>query len=409
MRFKLVEGESINIRDSEAFKHKANTTLDFQTEPNVTGVVVFNSKQQVLPHISNWLTEKLMSGLTPPGTVKTYAKNFSYLLDYLEQHRTLKHQKLDDALLYIQQHTFKEYFQHLRSEKGLASTTVSNRDATYQAFFEEFLCVARHNGKALRDDNPYEGGLIFGSPKSKLVEMCSLDELTALLMCTPHESEKVLVQFIYDSGLRRTEVTKVKKEHIDNALNSERHKIIVDEDTVSIPSEYKAVYVEGSKGRRREIKERMTLTSIHTLGRLKRYFANPRYRVTAKKHSLDAPAFFNTHGNPYTPGSVGKLLERLSQRAKKKGLIKRHIHPHMLRHGFAGSVLRSPDLGNHSVDKLVIVQHCLGHSSLKTTQIYTRLPYDIYGLVADSNGEILTRSQLMEQLNTKTKTKKVRA
>lgn len=403
MRYKLLEGEKINLEDSLAIK----LGNEIQLENEVTGVVVFNSKHQILPKISSWLSEKLRGGLTPHGTIITFAKNFSYLFDYLDDHRTLKHQQLDDALLDIQRHTLKEYFNYLRTNNGLASTTVSNRDATFQAFFNEYLCVARYNGKALREDNPYEEGLIFGSPKSKLVQMCSLDELTALLQSTPHESEKSLVQFMYDSGLRRTEVTKVKKQHIDDALNSEQHKLIIDEDTVSIPSEYKTVYVAGSKGRRREIKERNTLTSIHTLGRLKRYFASPKYRLVARKFGVEAPAFLNNQGNPYTPGSIGKLLYRLSKRALKKGLIKRHIHPHMLRHGFAGSVLRSPDLASHFVDKLVLVQHCLGHSSIKTTQIYTQLPYDIYGRVANKDGEIFTRAQLMEQLNTQTKTKKM--
>lgn len=407
MRYKLQEGEKINLGETEAIKLSYGNQLDVLLDTEVTGVVVFNSKHQVLPKISNWLTEKLRGGLTPQGTIITFAKNFSYLFDYLGEHRTLKYLQLDDALLDIQRHTFKEYFNYLRTKKGLASTTISNRDATYQTFFNEYLCIARYNGKALREDNPYGEGLVFGSPKSKLVEMCSLDELVALLQSTSHEGEKSLIQFMYDSGLRRTEVTKVKKQHIDGAMNSEQHRLILDEGTVSIPSEYKAVYVVGSKGRRREIKERNTLTSIQTLGRVKRYFASPKYRVAARKFGVEAPAFLNNQGNPYTPGSIGKLMDRLSKRALKKGLIKRHIHPHMLRHGFAGSVLRSPDLSTHSVDKLVLVQHCLGHSNLKTTQIYTQLPYDIYGKVANQDGEIYTRAQLMEQLNTKTKTKKM--
>ena len=275
MRYKLIEHESINLKDSEAHKC-GNTGLDLNVTHTFTGVVVFNSKHQVLPLISSWLSEKLREGTTPRGTIETFAKNFAYLMEYLEQHRTLKLQRLDDSLLHIQRHTFKEYFNYLRTEKGLSSNTVSNRDATYQSFFNEYLCIARRNGKALREDNPYEEGLIFGSPKSRLVEMCTIDELTALLMCTPHEHEKVIVQFMYDSGLRRTEITKVTKKHIDIALSSDKHKLIIDEQTVPIPSEYKAVHVLGSKGRRREIKERLTLSSIHALGRLKRYFAIPK-------------------------------------------------------------------------------------------------------------------------------------
>ena len=75
----------------------------------------------------------------------------------------------------------------------------------------------------------------------------------------------------------------------------------------------------------------------------------------------------------------------------------------MLRHGFAGEVLRSPDLGKDAIDRLVIVQRCLGHASIVTTQVYTNLPFDIYGKLMNSDGEILTRSQIMSRIWTATK------
>jgi integrase/recombinase XerC len=403
MRYRLIEGETIDLTKTVAAKKSVKTKIDLSEENKVTGVVVFNSKHQVLPHVSKWLTEKLLSGKTPPGTIITYAKNFSYLFDYLQEHRIYKNHLLDDALLDIEVHTFEEYFVYLKADKGLASTTISNRDATFLCFFDEYLTKARKNGNAIREDNPYEEGLINGTAKSKIIEMCSLDELTALLQCAHSERERVLVQFTYDAGLRRSEVPRVYKHQIDKALNTDSHTLILDEGTIAVPPEYKALYVAGSKGRKREIKERFTLPSIHTLGRVKRYFSSPEYRKLSKSFGIDAPAFINSQGRPYSPGSIGKILHKLSKRAMKKGLIDRYIHPHMLRHGFAGSVLRSPDLGEHSVDKLVLVQRCLGHSQLRTTQIYTSLPYDIYGQVADSNGEILTRSRLMELINSKTK------
>ena len=407
MRFKIIEGGILEFKDTYIFNKQIPTkNIEIPEQSAVTGVVVFNSKHQLLPHVSNWLTEALSYGLTPPTTIETYAKNISYFCDYLNEHNVFKKQKLDDALFDIQTHTFKEYFSYLKSSKGLASTTISNRDATFRVFFDDYLCKPRMNGKALREDNPYEEGLINGTPKSKLVEMCTLDEIQALMLCTPHERERLLIQFMYDSGVRRTEVTVITKSQLDKALNSEKHVYSLDENTVSIPSQYKPVFIHGSKGRKRETKDRYTLSSIHTLGRIRRYFSTPEYRKVSKKYGLSAPAFLNSQGNPYTPGSIGKLLHRLSKRAVKKKLIDRYIHPHMLRHGFAGAVLRSPDMGTHSVDKLVLVQHCLGHTFLKTTQVYTRIPYETYGQVVDLNGVALTRADLMERLNIKTKSKK---
>jgi integrase/recombinase XerC len=75
----------------------------------------------------------------------------------------------------------------------------------------------------------------------------------------------------------------------------------------------------------------------------------------------------------------------------------------MLRHGFAGEVLRSPDLGKDAIDRLVIVKNCLGHENLSTTQVYTSLPFDIYGTLMNSDGEVLTRCQIMSRVWSATK------
>lgn len=405
MRYKIIEGEKFDLKDTtKAFDSSSSDGFSHE-QVNVTGVVVFNSELKVLPYVSSWLTEALRSGQTPLSTISTYAKNFSYLIDFLEERRLFQYQKLDDCLLYIQEHTFKEYFAHLKNVEGLAPATISNRDSTFQAFFNNYLCKTRNNGKAIREDNPYERGLNYGGAKSKLVEMCSLDELTALMSCTKSEREKVLLQFMFDSGLRRSEIPRVTKDHIDEALRTNNQMYVADDNTIFIPSEYKQVRVLGSKGRNRQIYERYTLTSIHTLGRIRRYFSTPEYRRQTKIFGLEIPAFLNSYGKPYTVRAISKLFQRLSCRALKQGFIKRPINPHMLRHGFAGSLLRSPDLGVHAVDKLVLLQICLGHAFLKTTQIYTQLPYEIYGKVYDKNGEILTRSSLMENLNAKTKTR----
>jgi site-specific recombinase XerD len=67
-------------------------------------------------------------------------------------------------------------------------------------------------------------------------------------------------------------------------------------------------------------------------------------------------------GGRYTQSSINQVLKQL---AKKAG-IRRNIHAHLLRHSYATHLL------DGGVD-LRTIQVLLGHSSAKTTQIYTHV------------------------------------
>jgi integrase/recombinase XerC len=70
------------------------------------------------------------------------------------------------------------------------------------------------------------------------------------------------------------------------------------------------------------------------------------------------------------------LRKRLAQRAIEAGLPT-HVHPHMLRHSFASHLLQSSgDLRG--------VQELLGHASISTTQVYTKLDFGHLSKVYDA-------------------------
>jgi integrase/recombinase XerC len=77
------------------------------------------------------------------------------------------------------------------------------------------------------------------------------------------------------------------------------------------------------------------------------------------------PALFvSQRGTRLTPGQLRQRLKRQGQQA---GLAT-PVHPHMLRHSFASHVLQSSG-------DLRAVQELLGHASISTTQVYTRLDF----------------------------------
>jgi integrase/recombinase XerC len=65
--------------------------------------------------------------------------------------------------------------------------------------------------------------------------------------------------------------------------------------------------------------------------------------------------------------SAQSIWQRLRQRSRQAGLAT-PVHPHMLRHSFASHLLQSSS-------DLRAVQELLGHVSITTTQVYTRLDF----------------------------------
>jgi integrase/recombinase XerC len=61
------------------------------------------------------------------------------------------------------------------------------------------------------------------------------------------------------------------------------------------------------------------------------------------------------------------VWQRLRTRGQRAGVAV-PVHPHMLRHSFASHVLQSSG-------DLRAVQELLGHASISTTQVYTRLDF----------------------------------
>ena len=90
------------------------------------------------------------------------------------------------------------------------------------------------------------------------------------------------------------------------------------------------------------------------LNTLRKYYAENRAAIKKSGYF-----FVNGRGNRYTEQSIRLMLKKYTAQAG----IERNITPHMFRHSFATYLIEE------GVD-ISCVQRILGHSSIKTTQIY---------------------------------------
>jgi integrase/recombinase XerC len=148
--------------------------------------------------------------------------------------------------------------------------------------------------------------------------------------------EQAMVELLYSSGLRLSELIQLNLEHLDLSQG--------------------LVTVLG-KGRK---------TRIVPIGQAahEALIAWLVLRPKTLKDPQETALFIGPRGTRY---SARTLQDRLAKRAQALGLAE-HVHPHMLRHSCASHVLQSSS-------DLRGVQELLGHASIASTQIYTHLDF----------------------------------
>lgn len=146
---------------------------------------------------------------------------------------------------------------------------------------------------------------------------------------------KAILELMYASGLR-----------ISETINLKLYDIDLENDIVRVLG-------KGSK-------ERIVPIGTVAVNALNKYINE--YREKMLKNKKSDYLFLNNHGSKITRQGLFKNLKSI---LKEKG-IEKDVSPHTLRHSFATHLL------NNGAD-LRSIQELLGHSSIKTTQIYTHV------------------------------------
>ena len=195
-------------------------------------------------------------------------------------------------------------------------------------------------GRARPDGgNPAE---LLASPKlpQRLPRALKPADVSALLdripASTPLEQrDRALFELAYACGLRAEE--------------------LIDLDVGSIDFDAEQVRVEGKGG-----KTRFVPVGEHALRALTRYLE--RARGTLEAGTGEPALFLSKTGRRLSTSDVRRRLRTWARHAASQGAV----HPHALRHSFATHLL------DGGAD-LRAIQALLGHASISTTQVYTRV------------------------------------
>jgi integrase/recombinase XerC len=256
-------------------------------------------------------------------TIRNYSTDLYQLDDYLQQ------QLGGLAAVNLTPVILRSWLAGLK-ENGLEARSINRKISAARSFFRF------HQRNGLMESNPAVSLKIMKTGK-RLPSFLKEDQTEELMATEVDDSwksmtGKLLLEILYNSGMRVSEVVSLKEKHIDTLRSAVK------------------VLGKGNKERIIPLKPEMLKQIIS-------------YRDSKKKEFEDFDTEYllvNSKGKKlntqYAYRSVRKLVGQLATTSRK--------HPHLMRHTFA------TQMANNGAD-LNAIKELLGHSSLAATQVYT--------------------------------------
>lgn len=164
----------------------------------------------------------------------------------------------------------------------------------------------------------------------KLPVVLTRAELKELFKATKAGRNRLILEFLYSTGCRVSEATKIKVDDLELAEGIAR--------------------VKGGKGN----KDRIIVLSKEWASEIKKYLKRKKIKSEF--------VFSKKNGKPISSDTIQRMIKKAAAKAK----ITKDVTPHKLRHSFGTHLLENGE----NIRK---IQELLGHSNLSTTQIYTKV------------------------------------
>lgn len=212
----------------------------------------------------------------------------------------------------------RNYILYLIEKRKLSKATQNQAINAIKFFYEKVLGQDR---KVYQLERPMRDKV--------LPEILSEDEVLDIFSVDMNKKHRLMLMLIYSGGLRRSELLNLRKGDVDLKRG--------------------LMLVKGAKGR----KDRQTVLAKSVRPLVEEYFKewSPKYW------------FFEGLGHQQYSATS---LQNIFRKAVAKAGIRKEVHLHTLRHSFATHLLESGTSTRY-------IQELLGHTSPKTTEIYTQV------------------------------------
>ncbi|MFH1276263.1 MAG: tyrosine-type recombinase/integrase [Candidatus Woesearchaeota archaeon] len=244
------------------------------------------------------------------GTIKAYVYYNEHFLNFIGK-----------SPLQVTQEDLKKYLLYLTNRNKSSSTVNLAHNALN--FYYTTILKRKFN-------------IPFQKREHKIQYIASLNDIKKMITVTKNIKHKLMIEMLYCSGVRRSELVKIKLKDIDY--------------------ERKLIFIRNGKGK----KDRFTVISDLILFDIKNYLKNRPYQ--------NEYLFASNNGH-----LTSSTVEAVIKQARVKANL-RKITPHTLRRSFATHNL-------HQGTPETYIQKMMGHNDIRTTQGYWDVPKEQFSNV----------------------------